>query len=127
MNKISMVEVSLIVGSGKIQINGVLTKKICICYSFFGIHKTKFMQEIVLWFGINTKVKIYGGGFERQSSAIQSALVRALVIIKPNVQIIFRKEGFLTGDFRRKERRKYGLKKARKASQFSKRLFCKRF
>ena len=69
----------------------------------------------------DTLFKTQGGGLLSQAQAIQLALARALVIIQPRNQDIFRKYLFLTQDARKKERRKYGLKKSRKAPQFSKR------
>lgn len=65
--------------------------------------------------------KVQGGGFQGQSVAFQIALSRALTIIQPRIRGVFREYRFLTCDPRVKERRKYGLKKARKAPQFSKR------
>jgi len=56
-----------------------------------------------------------------QTDAIQLGLARALSQFNPNSQPLLRNEGFLTRDSRRVERKKYGLKKARKAPQFSKR------
>jgi small subunit ribosomal protein S9 len=66
-------------------------------------------------------VKVFGGGLTGQASAIKLAIARALCIINKENRPILKKEGFLTVDSRIKERRKYGLKKARKASQYSKR------
>jgi len=66
-------------------------------------------------------VNVRGGGVEGQAGAVKHALSRALVIFNPELRAILKKAGFLTRDPRMKERRKYGLKKARKAPQFSKR------
>jgi small subunit ribosomal protein S9 len=66
-------------------------------------------------------VKVQGGGISGQAEAIKLAIARALCQIKTNYRSSLKKEGFLTRDSRCKERKKYGLKKARKASQFSKR------
>ncbi len=65
-------------------------------------------------------VNVYGGGFTGQAGAIRQGVARALVIAGENKDII-KKAGFLTRDPRMKERKKYGLHKARKAPQFSKR------
>ena len=66
-------------------------------------------------------VKIEGGGMSGQAGALRHALSRALVELDPDLRPVLKKAGFLTRDAREKERRKYGLKKARKAPQYSKR------
>lgn len=68
---------------------------------------------------INIKVK--GGGIIGQLNAILLALAKFIVYIEPNIKMELKKKQLLTRDARIKERRKYGLKKARKASQYSKR------
>ena len=65
--------------------------------------------------------RVEGGGKAGQADAIKMGLARALALTNPDYEKILRAEGFLTRDARVKERKKYGLKKARKASQFSKR------
>jgi small subunit ribosomal protein S9 len=65
--------------------------------------------------------KIEGGGIAGQAGALRHAITRALVELDPDLRPILKKAGFLTRDAREKERRKYGLKKARKAPQYSKR------
>lgn len=64
---------------------------------------------------------IYGGGFTGQAGALRHAITKALVQADEQLRDQLKKAGFLTRDARIKERKKYGLKKARKASQFSKR------
>ena len=66
-------------------------------------------------------VKIVGGGTNGQIDAIKLGLARALVVHDDNNRLTLRKAGLLTRDPREKERKKYGLKRARKAPQFSKR------
>lgn len=66
-------------------------------------------------------VKVKGGGMAGQADAIKFGLSRALVLFDPNFSKKLRKAGYLTRDSREKERRKYGLKKARKAPAWSKR------
>jgi len=66
-------------------------------------------------------VKVKGGGSSSQAGAIRHALARALVKEEAENRIILKKAGFLKRDPRMKERRKFGLKKARKAPQWSKR------
>ena len=66
-------------------------------------------------------VNVCGGGFTGQAGAIRHGIARALIIAEPELRATLKKEGFLTRDSRMKERKKYGLKKARRAPQFSKR------
>ena len=65
--------------------------------------------------------KIEGGGIAGQAGALRHAISRALIELDPELRPTLKREGFLTRDAREKERRKYGLKKARKAPQYSKR------
>ncbi len=65
--------------------------------------------------------KIEGGGVSGQAGALRHAIARLLLELDPDLRPALKKAGFLTRDAREKERRKYGLKKARKAPQYSKR------
>ncbi len=65
--------------------------------------------------------KIEGGGVSGQAGALRHSISKALVELDPDLRPVLKKAGFLTRDPREKERRKYGLKKARKAPQYSKR------
>ncbi len=65
--------------------------------------------------------RIHGGGTTGQAGALRHGLARALIDLDPSLRAALKAEGFLTRDAREKERRKYGLKKARKAPQYSKR------
>jgi small subunit ribosomal protein S9 len=76
-------------------------------------------SDLVTNFNVNVKVK--GGGLTGQSSAISLSIARALIDYNSFNRTILKEKGLLTVDSRIKERKKYGLKKARKASQFSKR------
>ncbi len=67
------------------------------------------------------RAKIEGGGVSGQAGALRHALARALADMDPDLRPALKRAGFLTRDAREKERRKYGLKKARKAPQYSKR------
>lgn len=69
----------------------------------------------------NILVRVHGGGISGQSYAIRLGVARALAQLNPDYQRLMRLEGFLTRDPRVKERKKYGLHKARKRPQFSKR------
>ena len=66
-------------------------------------------------------VNVCGGGFTGQAGAIRHGIARALLEAEPETRTALKKAGFLTRDSRMKERKKYGLKKARRAPQFSKR------
>ncbi|MBQ4167101.1 MAG: 30S ribosomal protein S9 [Clostridia bacterium] len=66
-------------------------------------------------------VNVYGGGFTGQAGAIRHGISRALLNVDPELRGQLKKAGFLTRDPRMKERKKYGLKAARRAPQFSKR------
>jgi small subunit ribosomal protein S9 len=65
--------------------------------------------------------KIEGGGIAGQAGALRHAISRCLIELDPDLRPVLKRGGFLTRDAREKERRKYGLKKARKAPQYSKR------
>ena len=65
--------------------------------------------------------KVEGGGVSGQAGALRHAISRALIDLDPDLRPALKRAGFLTRDAREKERRKYGLKKARKAPQYSKR------
>jgi small subunit ribosomal protein S9 len=69
----------------------------------------------------NVRATVCGGGVSGQAGAIKLGIARALVQADPNLRPALKKAGFLTRDPRMKERKKYGLKKARRAPQFSKR------
>ena len=66
-------------------------------------------------------IKVKGGGLKGQAEAIKHGLARSLLLFDSNFRKKLRKEGFLTCDSRKKERKKFGLKKARRAPQWSKR------
>jgi small subunit ribosomal protein S9 len=69
----------------------------------------------------DVRATVTGGGISGQAGAIRLGIARALLQADPNLRSTLRKVGFLTRDPRMKERKKYGLKKARRAPQFSKR------
>ncbi|RJX21189.1 MAG: 30S ribosomal protein S9 [Ammonifex sp.] len=69
----------------------------------------------------DVRAKVFGGGITGQAGAMRLGIARALIQADPNLRPVLKKAGFLTRDPRMKERRKYGLKKARRAPQFSKR------
>ena len=118
--KSSIARVRLVEGSGKITING---KDI---YEFFGLETLKVIVRQPLTV-TNTSDKydvicsVQGGGFTGQAGAIRHGIARALNEANSEFRPALKSNGFLTRDPRMKERNKYGLKKARKAPQFSKR------
>lgn len=70
---------------------------------------------------VDVVAHITGGGVAGQAGALRHSIARALIEMDPTLRAVLKAEGMLTRDAREKERRKYGLKKARKAPQFSKR------
>lgn len=94
--------------------------------NYFGLDTLKLIVrqplELVEAVGkFDVYVNVCGGGFTGQAGAIRHGIARALVLADEAYKAELKKAGFLTRDSRTKERKKYGLKKARKASQFSKR------
>jgi small subunit ribosomal protein S9 len=69
----------------------------------------------------NISVKVTGGGISGQAGAVRLGIARALLEVDPDLRPILRKGGYLTRDARAKERKKPGLKRARKAPQYTKR------
>ena len=118
--KSSIARVRLVEGSGKITIN---KKDID---EFFGPETLKVIVRQPLTV-TNTTAKydviasVKGGGFTGQAGAIRHGIARALNEANAEYRPALKSNGFLTRDPRMKERKKYGLKKARKAPQFSKR------
>ena len=93
---------------------------------YFGLDTLKFIvrQPLALVDALakyDVMVNVCGGGFTGQAGAIRHGIARALLEAEPEARAELKKAGFLTRDSRMKERKKYGLKKARRAPQFSKR------
>ena len=118
--KSSIARVRIVEGSGKITINGKDIEE------FFGLETLKVIARQPLTV-TNTTDKydvicsVNGGGFTGQAGAIRHGIARALNEANIEFRPALKSNGFLTRDPRMKERKKYGLKKARKAPQFSKR------
>ena len=118
--KKSIARVRLMEGKGDITVNGKSLDE------YFG---TEILKVIVNQpFSVTNTVgkydvicKVQGGGFTGQAGAIRHGIARALNEANPEYRPALKSNGFLTRDPRMKERKKYGLKKARKAPQFSKR------
>ena len=118
--KNSIARVRLVEGTGKITINGKDIEE------YFGMETLKVIVRQPLTV-TNTLSKydvvctVKGGGFTGQAGAIRHGIARALNEANIEYRPLLKSNGFLTRDPRMKERKKYGLKKARKAPQFSKR------
>ena len=118
--KKSVARVRLVPGTGEITINNRGIDE------YFGLETMKVIvrQPLVLTKTdgkFDVLVNVSGGGFTGQAGAIRHGISRALLEAGPEMRPELKKAGFLTRDPRMKERKKYGLKKARKAPQFSKR------
>ena len=118
--KSSVARVRVYQGTGKITINDRDID------DYFGLETLKLIvrQPLVLT-NNNEKFdivcRVAGGGVTGQAGAIRHGISRALLLVNPEFRPILKKAGFLTRDPRMKERKKYGLKAARRAPQFSKR------
>jgi len=118
--KSSVARVRLVPGSGKITINNRDID------DYFGLETLKLIvrQPLVLTETTGTYdvlVNVVGGGLSGQAGAIRHGISRALLEADADMRSALKKAGFLTRDSRMKERKKYGLKAARRAPQFSKR------
>lgn len=118
--KTSVARVRLTTGTGVITVNGKDIKEYFVLESLIADAK----QPLVLTDLVNSvdiRANIYGGGIAGQAGALRHGITKALIEFKPELRPELKKAGFVTRDARKKERKKYGLKKARKAPQFSKR------
>ena len=114
--------VQLTSGSGtKIIINGKPATTYFQDNSIFLQHLLNVYEIVGDGAKYDATISVEGGGLSAQAQASRLALSKAFLSFFPNLRKTFKERGFLTRDARIKERRKYGLKKARKASQFSKR------
>jgi len=118
--KKAVARVRLVPGDGKVTINERDIDE------YFGLETLKVIvkQPLVLTDTIgkfDVLCKVVGGGFTGQAGAIRHGISRALLKADEELRLVLKKAGFLTRDPRMKERKKYGLKKARRAPQFSKR------
>ena len=118
--KKSIARVYLVPGKGDITINkrsldeyfGLETLKVIVKQPLVATNTTDKYDVIV---------NVYGGGYTGQAGAIRHGISRALLHVDAEFRPVLKKAGFLTRDPRMKERKKYGLKAARRAPQFSKR------
>ena len=118
--KKSIARVYLVPGTGNITINkrsideyfGLETLKVVVRQPLVATETTDKFDVLV---------NVHGGGFTGQAGAVRHGIARALLEADPEYRAVLKKEGYLTRDPRMKERKKYGLKAARRAPQFSKR------
>ena len=118
--KSSVARVRLYSGSGKITINGRDID------DYFGLETLKLIvrQPLVATSTlgkVDIEATVKGGGVSGQAGAIRHGIARALLLVDESYRAILKTAGLLTRDPRMKERKKYGLKAARRAPQFSKR------
>jgi small subunit ribosomal protein S9 len=118
--KSSIARVTILPGNGKIEVNKRDLEE------FFPrpLHQTMAKQPLVVsgYEGnVDVRVRVHGGGISGQAGAVRHGIARALTEIDSELRGDLKRRGFLTRDARVKERRKAGLKKARKRPQFSKR------
>ncbi len=118
--KKSTARVRLVPGTGNIKINGRDARdyfpyetQLLILNQPLAATETEGTYDVL--------VNVDGGGFTGQAGAIRHGIARALLQADPEYRLTLKREGFLTRDARMKERKKYGLKGARRAPQFSKR------
>jgi small subunit ribosomal protein S9 len=118
--KEAVVRVRLVEGTGTFQLNGrsledyfpTRAHRMVVSSPLRTVGKEKDFDVIA---------RIEGGGVSGQAGALRLGIARALIELDPELRPVLKQEGYLSRDAREKERRKYGLKKARKAPQYSKR------
>ena len=118
--KEAIVRVRLVPGSGKFKLNGRTLEE----YFPNKVHQQLIREPLVTiekTESFDVIANLGGGGVTGQAGALRLAIARALIEVEPDDRPALKKAGFLTRDPRVKERKKYGLKKARKAPQYSKR------
>ena len=118
--KEAVVRVRLLPGTGEFRLNGRTLEQ----YFPNKVHQQLIREPFVLLEkGEQYDVVglLHGGGVSGQAGALRLAIARALIEVEPDDRPVLKKAGFLTRDPRATERKKYGLKKARKAPQYSKR------
>lgn len=118
--KSSVARVRLVPGDGRIVINDRDIEE----YIPFAALREVVKQPLVATETVgryDVLVNVKGGGYSGQAGAIRHGIARALLQADPEYRAVLKRAGFLTRDARMKERKKYGLKGARRAPQFSKR------
>ena len=118
--KRSVARIRLVPGSGKVRINGKSPEEYFSVKTVIEeIFQPLKVSDTVINFDVFAHVD--GGGFRGQAEAIRHGIARALLQYNADLRPVLKKEGFLTRDPREKERKKYGLHRARKARQYRKR------
>ncbi len=118
--KTSIARVRLVPGNGKITLNDKDIEE----YFDYETLRTIARESLVITEQLDkfdVLVRVEGGGYTGQAGAVRHGIARALIEANPELRPILKKAGHLTRDPRMKERKKYGLKKARRSPQFSKR------
>jgi small subunit ribosomal protein S9 len=118
--KESVARVRLVPGTGSFELNGRPLEE----YFTTRAHRmtvTSPLRLVGREKDFDVVARIHGGGVNGQAGALRLGIARALIELDPELRGQLKAEGFLRRDAREKERRKYGLKKARKAPQYSKR------
>jgi len=118
--KQAIVRVRLVPGTGQFKLNGRTLSE----YFPNKLHQQLIREPLVILDRVESYdivALLHGGGVTGQAGALRLAIARALVVLDEDDRAVLRKAGFMTRDPRAKERKKYGLKKARKAPQYSKR------
>jgi small subunit ribosomal protein S9 len=118
--KRSVARVTILAGKGNITVNEREIEE----YFPRARHRTVVNSPLVVTgyeSNVDVKIRVHGGGISGQAGAVRHGIARALTEVDPNLRGELKRRGFLTRDARAKERRKAGLKKARKRPQFSKR------
>lgn len=118
--KTSVARVRLVPGNGEVTVNGRNLDE------YFGKKTLEMISKQALVLTdtegrFNVIAKVHGGGSTGQAGAIRLGIARALLKAEPSLRPALKRAGYLTRDSRMKERKKYGLKGARRAPQFSKR------
>ena len=118
--KKSVARVIMTPGTGNITVNGrTLEEYLPQATLRMEVNAPLVLTETKDQFDI--KINVYGGGYTGQAGAMRHGIARALLEASADYRPVLKKAGFLTRDSRMKERKKYGLKGARRAPQFSKR------
>ena len=118
--KTAVAQVKLLTGKGAIIVNGVPYEERFPCHE----HRQTIIQPLLVTDNVdkyNAMIKVAGSGISGQSGAISHGIAQALVRADESLKPVLRQHGLLTRDSRVKERKKVGLKRARKAPQYTKR------
>lgn len=118
--KTAIAQVRLTPGEGKVEINGKDFYQLFLRHEHRRLVLEPFLATETMG-KFNAAVKVKGGGLTGQAGAIRHGIARALVRLSESYKPLLRAAGLLTRDPRIKERKKYGLKRARKAPQYTKR------